>query len=91
MVTFRLKSDPKDDAPANIGASVPHVFDDAWPVAQKHFPKAVTDGILSQGSQATIPVDWDSSQTEVDIKGFKFNRLGCWGPEVHCQILRTAF
>ncbi|KAK6198288.1 hypothetical protein LQW54_010437 [Pestalotiopsis sp. IQ-011] len=62
----------EDDAPANIGASVPHVFDDAWTVAQKHFPEAVGDGRLSQGSQATVPVDWDSSQTEMDIQGFKF-------------------
>ncbi|ETS81284.1 hypothetical protein PFICI_06286 [Pestalotiopsis fici W106-1] len=62
----------QDDAPTNIGASVPQTFDDAWPIVQKHFPEAVSNGLLTRGSQPTAPVHWDSTQTEIDIKGFKF-------------------
>lgn len=55
----------------NIGATAPHSFDDAWDIVKKHFPKAVEDGVFTQGSQPTFPVDWDAHQTERDF-GFSF-------------------
>ncbi|KAI0466983.1 putative cinnamoyl-CoA reductase [Xylaria cf. heliscus] len=61
----------KDDAPRNIGSTMPHVFDEAWNIVTKHFPKAVETGIFTKGSRTTIPVKWDSSQTEQDFD-FKF-------------------
>ncbi|KAI1162581.1 putative cinnamoyl-CoA reductase [Nemania serpens] len=61
----------KEGAPRNIGATVPHVFDEAWAFAEKHFPAAVKAGVLTKGSQPTISVDWDASQTERDFD-FKF-------------------
>ncbi|KAI0438686.1 putative cinnamoyl-CoA reductase [Xylaria telfairii] len=57
----------KDNAPRNIGSSVPHVFDEAWDIVAKHFPRAVKAGIFTKGSQPTIPVNWDASQTERDF------------------------
>ncbi|KAI0446172.1 putative cinnamoyl-CoA reductase [Xylaria telfairii] len=57
--------------PRNIGSTVPHVFEDAWDIVAKHFPKAVETGVFTKGSQPTIPVNWDASQTEVDL-GLKF-------------------
>ncbi|RYC59798.1 hypothetical protein CHU98_g6423 [Xylaria longipes] len=61
----------KDGAPRNIGSMVPHVFDDAWDIVVKHFPKAVESGVFTKGSQPTIPVNWDASQSEKDF-GLKF-------------------
>ncbi|KAH8159285.1 hypothetical protein CIB48_g8967 [Xylaria polymorpha] len=57
----------KDGAPRNIGSTVPHVFDEAWDIVAKHFPKAVETGVFTKGSQPTIPVNWDASQTERDF------------------------
>ncbi|KAI0399662.1 putative cinnamoyl-CoA reductase [Xylaria palmicola] len=62
----------RDDAPRNIGATVPHVFEDAWGFIAKHYPKAVESGVFTKGSQATIPVNWDASKTESDFPSFKF-------------------
>ncbi|KAI1752075.1 putative cinnamoyl-CoA reductase [Xylaria castorea] len=61
----------QDGAPKNIGSSIPHVFDEAWDMVAKHFPKEVESGILTKGSQPTIPVLWDSSKTESHFN-FKF-------------------
>ncbi|KAI1200980.1 putative cinnamoyl-CoA reductase [Nemania serpens] len=61
----------KEGAPRNIGATVPHVFDEAWEFAEKHFPAAVKAGVFTKGSQPTIPVNWDASQTERDFD-FRF-------------------
>ncbi|KAK7936698.1 cinnamoyl-CoA reductase [Apiospora aurea] len=60
-----------DGAPKNIGATVSHVFNEAWDIVKENFPHAVRSGIFTQGSQETIPIDWDAHQTEVDF-GFKF-------------------
>ncbi|KAI1138399.1 putative cinnamoyl-CoA reductase [Hypoxylon sp. FL0543] len=61
----------KEGAPKNIGVTIPHKFNDAWDVVQKHFPKAVADGVFTQGNQPTVPVNWNAHKTEVDF-GFKF-------------------
>ncbi|KAI0871047.1 putative cinnamoyl-CoA reductase [Hypoxylon argillaceum] len=61
----------QDDAPRNIGSTIPHVFDEAWDAVAKHYPEAVKAGVLSKGSQPTIPVIWDASKTETDL-GVKF-------------------
>ncbi|KAI0191909.1 putative cinnamoyl-CoA reductase [Astrocystis sublimbata] len=54
----------EDDAPRNIGAAIPHVFDEAWDMVTKHFPKEVESGALTKGSQPTVPILWDPSKTE---------------------------
>ncbi|KAI1174028.1 putative cinnamoyl-CoA reductase [Nemania sp. FL0916] len=57
----------KEGAPRNLGCTAPHVFDEAWNIVLKHFPEAVKGGIFGKGSQATIPLKWDASQTELDL------------------------
>ncbi|KAI0197067.1 putative cinnamoyl-CoA reductase [Xylaria flabelliformis] len=61
----------EEGAPKNIGATVPHVFDEAWEIVEKHFPKEVSSGVFTKGSQPTVPIVWDSSMTESHFK-FKF-------------------
>ncbi|KAF2676484.1 putative cinnamoyl-CoA reductase [Lentithecium fluviatile CBS 122367] len=55
----------------NYGVTKAHVFDDAWEIVKKHFPKAVDEGIFSQGRQQTVPVKWDAHKTETEF-GFNF-------------------
>ncbi|KAI0114134.1 putative cinnamoyl-CoA reductase [Nemania sp. FL0031] len=57
----------KEDAPRNIGSTIPHVFDEAWDAVSKHYPEAVKSGVFTKGSQPTIPVVWDSTQTTKDL------------------------
>ncbi|KAI1110511.1 putative cinnamoyl-CoA reductase [Nemania sp. NC0429] len=61
----------REGAPRNIGATVPHAFQEAWAFAEKHFPAAVEAGVFTKGIQPTIPVNWDAGQTERDFD-FKF-------------------
>ncbi|KAI0973507.1 putative cinnamoyl-CoA reductase [Xylaria arbuscula] len=61
----------EEGAPRNIGSSISHVFDEAWEIVAKHFPKNVESGVLTKGSQPTIPIVWDSSQTKSHFN-FKF-------------------
>ncbi|KAH9908160.1 putative cinnamoyl-CoA reductase [Xylariomycetidae sp. FL2044] len=53
----------EEGAPSNIGSTIPHVFNDAWDIVVKHFPKEVEEGILTKGSVPTTITPWDSSQT----------------------------
>ncbi|KAK8103491.1 cinnamoyl-CoA reductase [Apiospora kogelbergensis] len=57
-------------APKNIGATVPHQFNEAWDIVKERFPKAAKNGTFTQGKQETIPIGWDAHQTELDF-GFK--------------------
>ncbi|KAJ3580215.1 hypothetical protein NPX13_g357 [Xylaria arbuscula] len=61
----------KPDAPANIGATIYGVLSDAWDIVKTHFPKAVEDGIFTEGSWSNYKIDWDSTQTETHF-GFRF-------------------
>ncbi|KAK7993608.1 heterokaryon incompatibility protein-domain-containing protein [Apiospora arundinis] len=60
-----------DGTPKNIGATVPHVFNEAWDVVKERYPEAVKNGTFAQGNQDTIPINWEAHQTEVDF-GLKF-------------------
>ncbi|KAI0901029.1 putative cinnamoyl-CoA reductase [Annulohypoxylon nitens] len=79
----------KDGAAKNIGATVPHQFDDAWTVVQKRFPKAVADGVFTKGSQPTVPVNWNAHKTEVDL-GFNFKTYEDAVVEVAGQYLELS-
>lgn len=61
----------EDVVATDLGVTAPNQFDDAWAVVQKHFPQALADGIFTQGSQPTIPVNWNAHSTEVEL-GFAF-------------------
>ena len=55
----------------DFGVNIPTVYDDAFDIVKKHFPKAVEDGIFTQGHQPSLGVNWDASQTEEHF-GLKF-------------------
>ena len=76
----------KGNVPQNLGVSRPHVFNDAWDVVKKHFPKAVNDGIFTQGDQPTIPVNWNAHQTEIDL-GIEFKSYEDMVVDVASQYL----
>ncbi|KAI2636519.1 putative cinnamoyl-CoA reductase [Hypomontagnella submonticulosa] len=61
----------KEGVDGSFGVTRVNVWDDAWPIVKKHFPKAVASGIFTQGSQPTIPINWNAHQTEVTF-GFDF-------------------
>lgn len=59
----------KDGVVGDFGVTKEHVFNDAWDVVLKHFPKAVEAGTFSKGDQQTYPVKWNARATE-DYFGF---------------------
>lgn len=61
----------KEGVEGDFGVTTEHVFDDAWDVVKKHFPKAVESGTFSQGHQPNEPVKWNASATE-EYFGFTF-------------------
>ncbi|KAI0376815.1 putative cinnamoyl-CoA reductase [Hypomontagnella monticulosa] len=61
----------KEGIVGSFGVTQVNVWEDAWQIVKKHFPKAVAAGVLTQGSQPTIPINWNAHQTEVTF-GFKF-------------------
>lgn len=61
----------KEGVEGDFGVTTEHVFDDAWDVVKKHFPKAVESGTFSQGHQPTGQVKWNASATE-EYFGFTF-------------------
>lgn len=40
---------------------------EACDVVQKRFPKAVADGVFSQGDPPAVPFNWNAHQTEIDL------------------------
>ncbi|KAI1495959.1 putative cinnamoyl-CoA reductase [Biscogniauxia marginata] len=79
----------KDGVSGNLGVVKPYVFDDAWDVVQKHFPKAVAVGTFSRGQQPTIPVNWNAHQTEVEV-GFNFKTYEDMVIDIAGQYLELA-
>ncbi|KAK7921633.1 hypothetical protein PG985_009655 [Apiospora marii] len=75
--------------PRNIGATRPHVFNEAWDVVQERFPEAARDGTFTRGNQETVPIDWDAHQTELDF-GFTFKTWGDMVVDVASQYLELA-
>ncbi|KAK8008233.1 cinnamoyl-CoA reductase [Apiospora marii] len=53
--------------PEDVGVTTANFFNDAWDVVQKHFPKAVTDGVFRRGDQPTVAFNWNARQMEVDL------------------------
>ncbi|KAK8071748.1 cinnamoyl-CoA reductase [Apiospora saccharicola] len=71
-----LKEEEVGEGPAiaeDLGVTTSNQFNDAWDLVQKHFPKAVADGVFRQGDQPTMPFNWDARPTEVEM-GFSFKR-----------------
>lgn len=61
----------KDDVKGDFGVTAPVVYDDAFEIVKKHFPKAVEDGVFTQGHQPSQVINWNAAKTE-DVFQFKF-------------------
>ena len=79
----------KDGVAKNIGVTLVHQFDDAWKFVEKHFPKAVASRVFSQGSQPTVPVNWNAHKTEVEM-GFAFKSYEDMVVDVAGQYLELS-
>ncbi|KAF1978043.1 NAD(P)-binding protein [Bimuria novae-zelandiae CBS 107.79] len=68
-----LDEDIKENC--NLGVSVPMQYNDAVPIARKHFPEAFERGLLLPGEQPSEAVVWNASATEamldMKFKGFE--------------------
>ncbi|KAJ5930907.1 cinnamoyl-CoA reductase [Penicillium verhagenii] len=56
--------------PHNFGACTLVNDDEAWSLALANFPKEASEGLLKQGALPTLPISYDSSETEkcLDMK-----------------------
>ena len=79
----------KEGVAKDIGVTAVHQFNDAWNVVEKHFPKAVADGVFTQGNQPTVPVNWNAHKTEVD-SGFNFKTYEDMVVDVADQYLELS-
>ncbi|KAE8373703.1 hypothetical protein BDV26DRAFT_296693 [Aspergillus bertholletiae] len=66
-----LRLEPGPDTPTSFGASIDVDYSVIFDHIQKAFPKAVADGTFKRGSLATLPISYDSSETE-KVLGIKF-------------------
>lgn len=48
----------------HFGAMINTLWNDTWSIVQRHYPKAVQAGILTQGDQPSAVTHFDSSKTE---------------------------
>ncbi|KAK8123017.1 cinnamyl-alcohol dehydrogenase [Apiospora sp. TS-2023a] len=73
----------------DLGVTTSNLFNDAWDLVQKRFPKAVANGVFRQGDQPTRPFNWDAHPTEVDL-GFSFKRYEDMVLDVAGQYLELS-
>ncbi|PWY77305.1 cinnamoyl-CoA reductase [Aspergillus sclerotioniger CBS 115572] len=59
-----LELEPTPDTPTSFGACTVVDFSRVWEIIEKKFPKAVAEGIFECGSLHTLPIAYDSSETE---------------------------
>ncbi|KAJ5808761.1 cinnamoyl-CoA reductase [Penicillium riverlandense] len=58
-----LELQPEADTPSSFGACSLVSYDDAWRLTEKNFPNEVSAGRLKQGTLRTLPISYDSSET----------------------------
>ncbi|PYI09174.1 putative cinnamoyl-CoA reductase [Aspergillus sclerotiicarbonarius CBS 121057] len=59
-----LELEPTPDTPRSFGACTVVDFSRVWEIVEKRFPKAVTEGTFKRGQYHTLPISYDSSETE---------------------------
>lgn len=79
----------KEGVVGNFGVTSIHVFDDAWDIVNKHFPKSVESGVFTQGHQPTVPVNWNAHSTEIEF-GFNFKTYEAIVVDVAGQYLEFS-
>lgn len=66
-----LELQASTESPSSFGACKMVSFDDSWDLVEKNFPKEVSEGVLKRGILPTLPISYDSSETEKKL-GFEF-------------------
>ncbi|RAL03179.1 cinnamoyl-CoA reductase [Aspergillus ibericus CBS 121593] len=66
-----LELETTSETPSSFGACTMVDFSSVWEIIEKRFPKAVAEGIFERGEYHTLPVMYDSSETE-RVLGIKF-------------------
>ena len=59
-----LELQPTPETPRSFGASTNVDYSVTWDLVEKAFPQAVTDGIFTRAKMLTLPISYDSSETE---------------------------
>lgn len=65
-----MELQPAADSHSSFGACKLVNYDDSWALVEKNFPKEVSEGLLKRANLPTLPISYDSSETEkhLDIK-----------------------
>ncbi|PQE15370.1 cinnamoyl- reductase protein [Rutstroemia sp. NJR-2017a BVV2] len=66
-----LALDEEKAGTQDFGVTVPVVYDDAFEIVKKHFPKEVEEGVFKRGTQAGLRIEWRAEKTE-EVFGFRF-------------------
>ncbi|KAB8293723.1 hypothetical protein EYC80_009208 [Monilinia laxa] len=66
-----LALDKEKAGTQDFGVTTPVVYDNAFDIVKNHFPKEVDEGVFTQGSQPSLPINWNAEKTE-EVLGFKF-------------------
>ncbi|KAF7862480.1 hypothetical protein EAF04_007353 [Stromatinia cepivora] len=66
-----LALDKEKAGTQDFGVTAPMIYEDAFEIVKKHFPKEVEEGVFKQGGQPSLRIDWNAEKTE-EVFGFKF-------------------
>ncbi|KAI1411194.1 putative cinnamoyl-CoA reductase [Hypoxylon sp. FL1857] len=80
--------DPKEGEPRDFGVATSVNYDNMFDIVEKAFPEKVAEGIFVRGSLQTLPVEWDSSETE-KLLGRKFKSFESAVVDVAGQYLEV--
>ncbi|THV48369.1 hypothetical protein BGAL_0252g00010 [Botrytis galanthina] len=59
-----LALDKKLAGTHDLGVTAPMVYEDAFEIVKKHFPKEVEKGVFKQGGQPSLQINWNAEKTE---------------------------
>jgi nucleoside-diphosphate-sugar epimerase len=59
-----LELEPTPETPRSFGACTNIDFSVTWEIVEKAFPKAVSEGTFKKATLLTLPISYDSSETE---------------------------
>lgn len=66
-----LELQPTPETPRSFGACTNIDYSVTWDIVEKEFPQAVAEGVFKRANMLTLPISYDSSETE-KVLGIKF-------------------
>ncbi|KAK2595348.1 hypothetical protein QQS21_006948 [Conoideocrella luteorostrata] len=79
--------DPAAGSLTDYGVATKVNYDDIFEYVEKEFPKAVAEGVFKRGAVPTLPVEYDSSETEKLLGERKLQSFGSAVADVAAQYL----